>query len=236
MIQPVINAYWSIASGFVPLGSPKNLRLYSLGMISLTVSDLQKKFGRARVFENINFDVSGGVLGISGPNGSGKSTLMKCLCGLYTPTSGAVAWKIHGKEIALKEIRFKSGYAAPYINLYDELSIAENISFVCKASGGTFSEKKLVAVLNELGLQKKISTPFKSLSSGQQQRVKLAVAFFNEPEIIFLDEPGTNLDEDGKAGVFSLVEKLQKAGSMVIIASNASDEIQRCDNVISVVG
>lgn len=203
-------------------------------MVSLTVKNLTKKFGRAVILNDLSFEASDTTLGIQGPNGSGKSTLLKTLSGLYTPTNGDIEWTVDSKPIPLKEIRFLCGYAAPYLNLYDELSIFENLAFLSKVSNRRLTHDDARQVLEQLGLEKKLETPFKELSSGQQQRVKLSAAFLGNPKILILDEPGSNLDEAGKAAVFNLITLAVQSGSFIIIASNLKEELDFCKQTISV--
>lgn len=185
------------------------------------------------MFSGINFATETTILGIEGANGSGKSTLLRCVTGLYTPSAGEIQWQIGGEEIPQQKIRFHSGFAAPYLNLYDELSIAENLKFLATSRGLPFDTEKATELLSELGLRRKLSHTFKALSSGQQQRVKLAGAFLMEPAILFLDEPGTNLDEDGKARVRSLVSKFHELGTMILIATNDPSELAWCTKTLS---
>jgi len=202
-------------------------------MIGLTVSSLTKKYNRKIVFQNLSFSYSAGVLGISGSNGSGKSTLLKCLAGLARPNSGSVEWKKRGKTVEKDEFKNLIGYAAPYINLYDELTVFENLEFLAEVS----LQKKDVSSLNELleytdafGYRDKL---YKSLSTGQQQRVKLASSLIRNPEILFLDEPGSNLDKNGHELVKKIVADQKSKRTFVILASNDEREIALCDEIIA---
>ncbi len=202
-------------------------------MFSLSLNSVSKSFGRFRVFENLNFETEHAILGIQGANGSGKSTLLRCLAGLFTPSSGKIEWKISQNAIKQNDVRTHSGFAAPYINLYEELTIAENLDFLCKVRGLPFSIDETTQLLKNLGLDRKLTHSYKALSSGQQQRVKLASAFVVKPKILFLDEPGTNLDSSGKANLHKVVDDFYKNGSMVVIASNDPVELAWCTNTLS---
>lgn len=201
-------------------------------MIQLEVKDLVKRFGKKIVLQSMNFSESSSVLGIAGNNGSGKSTLLRCLSFLTGFTRGSVSWKEDGKE--LNKVLFKQylGYAAPYLNLYSEFSTFENISFHAKL------KHIPVPVLSDwaqrLDVQFSLEQAFGALSSGQQQRVKLLSAFALQPKIIFLDEPGTNLDESGKRAVFDAIREVRKHDAFVIVASNDSEELSWCDRVIRI--
>ncbi len=202
-------------------------------MIGLTVSSLTKKYNRKIVFEELSFSHSKGVLGISGKNGSGKTTLMKCLAGLARPNSGSVIWEKDQRKLPKEKFKTLTGYAAPYINLYDELTVFENLEFLAEVSR---QQKKDVSLLNEL---LKYTDAFeyrdklyKSLSTGQQQRAKLAASLIRDPQILFLDEPGSNLDKNGHELVKKIVTNQKKKGTLVILASNDEREIALCDEVV----
>lgn len=200
-------------------------------MIRLSVNKLTKIYGNHVVFKDLSFRFETGVLGISGSNGAGKSTLLQCLAGLLKPTSGSIDWSDSGTFIKHDELKNLLGFAAPYVQLYEELTALENLNF-----------------LNDLHPAKKTSTPasliqsfnanefqnsfYGELSTGQQQRVKLAAACIHQPRILCLDEPGSNLDEKGISLIDSLVENLRNANKTVIIASNQTRELDLCDSII----
>ena len=246
-------------------------------MIHLQCTHLGKNFGKTEVFRDLNFGFGGALcIGVQGANGSGKSTLMKCLSGLLRPSSGQVTWTIHDEQLAPEIIRHHIGYAAPYIHLYKELSIRENLSFIQKirpdkksgpvesqvfaaAGDGSFIGDEALSGLMEgdkpfsrspstrnqnrgssideliafSGLNGLADQEFGSLSSGQQQRVRLCGALVPRPDILMLDEPGTNLDSDGMAFVREIVLQQQNSGGMVLLASNRAEELSLCDRSVS---
>lgn len=203
-------------------------------MIDLLVSNLTKKYNRKLIFGDLSFAHSKGVLGISGSNGSGKSTLLKCLAGLLRPNNGTIEWKLENHILTKTEFKNSIGYAAPYINLYDDLTVLENLQFLADVSvqhhEDSFFSELLLKTETDL-LKDKL---FKSLSTGQQQRAKLAASLIKEPQILFWDEPGSNLDIQGKELVSSIVKQESEKGTCVILASNDSSEISLCDNVVNV--
>ncbi|MCP9290646.1 MULTISPECIES: heme ABC exporter ATP-binding protein CcmA [Gracilimonas] len=203
-------------------------------MISLQVQNLSKKYNRHTIFSDLSFEHTGGILGISGANGSGKSTLMKCLAYLLRPNSGTIIWKQDEESMNQKQVKAKLGYAAPYINLYAELSVEENLRFLVEAGGKSAHEDRLSALLEKVQIPHLSDQLFGSLSTGQQQRVKLAAALVRKPEILMLDEPGSNLDEKGHALVSEIVKEAAEAGTLVFLASNDPNEIALCDTVLNV--
>lgn len=202
-------------------------------MISLEVENLSKKYTGKTVLKALSFSHSQGILGISGANGSGKSTLLKCLAKLLKPTDGAIHWVDQGEELDQSEVIKQLGYAAPYLNLYDELTVFENIEFLANLSNPSQTHDSIQELLSRthiLELQNKL---FKTLSTGQRQRVKLAASLVKEPSILLLDEPGSNLDKDGHQLVADLVQSEVQKDTLVIIASNDANEMALCDQVIS---
>lgn len=201
-------------------------------MISLQVKDLTKKFNQHLIFEDLSFEHTQGVLGISGSNGSGKSTLLKCLAFLLRPNSGSLNWKKDGEPLNQKNLKAELGYAAPYIQLYTELSVLENLRFLIEAGGTKADEDYLEELISQVQIPHLADQLFGSLSTGQQQRVKLAAAMVRQPSVLMLDEPGSNLDEKGHALVSSIVKEAASSGALVILASNDPNEITLCDHVI----
>lgn len=203
-------------------------------MISLQVHNFTKKFNRHTIFSDLSFEHTGGILGISGANGSGKSTLMKCMAYLLRPNSGTIIWKQDEEVMNQKLVKAHLGYAAPYINLYAELSVEENLRFLVEAGGKSAKEDRLSVLLEKVQIPHLSDQLFGSLSTGQQQRVKLAAALVREPEILMLDEPGSNLDEKGHALVSEIVKVAAETGTLVFLASNDPNEIAMCDTVLNV--
>ncbi|MEX0723714.1 MAG: ABC transporter ATP-binding protein [Gracilimonas sp.] len=201
-------------------------------MISLQVDNLTKKFNRHIIFSSLSFEHENGILGISGANGSGKSTLMKCLAFLLRPTSGSILWKDDKHLMNQKELKARIGFAAPYINLYTELSVLENLRFLIEAGGNRANEEQLAKLLQRVEISHLKDQLYGSLSTGQQQRAKLASALVRDPDVLMLDEPGSNLDEKGHELVTRIVQEAYEDGKLIFIASNDPSEIALCDKII----
>lgn len=200
-------------------------------MIELKADNLEKRFGQKTVFSNLTIERGTPVLGIAGINGSGKSTLLKCLAGLLKPSSGSVHWAIDGEEIKRLNLKNRLGFAAPYIQLYEELTIRENLEFIRNVRS-LHLKNSISELLGLFGAKQLLELHFGELSTGQQQRIKLAAAIIHDPDILLLDEPGSNLDEAGKEIILSLVERYKDTGRMVVIASNQQDELALCNEII----
>lgn len=200
-------------------------------MIQLKADNLEKRFGQKTVFSNLTIETDTPVLGIAGINGSGKSTLLRCLAGLLKPSSGSVQWVIDGEQIKRTNLKNSLGYAAPYIQLYEELTVRENLEFIRNVRSLN-SSNSISNLLEPLGADQLLERHFGELSTGQQQRIKLAAAIIHDPDILLLDEPGSNLDEAGKEIILSLVERYKNSNRMVVIASNQEYELALCNEII----
>lgn len=203
-------------------------------MISLQVIKLAKSFGTNSVFSDVSFEHRSNTLGIAGSNGSGKSTFLKCLGKLLRPSSGTIEWKMDNQLLTGDDLNQITGYAAPYINLYDELSCRENLSFLTEIRHDTNSKNAINQWLGKVGLEDQADQPFGKLSTGQQQRLRLASALFHNPEILLLDEPGANLDEAGRALIAEIADQFKSSQKMLIIASNNPAELDLCEHVFSI--
>jgi ABC-type multidrug transport system ATPase subunit len=201
-------------------------------MIQVEASRLSKSYGKHTVFTDLSFKTTSPVVGIAGRNGAGKSTLLKCIAGLLKPTSGSVVWKNGAEtEITSENLKKVLGYAAPYINLYDELTVTENLTFLFDVRNEN-NRGHINTVLKRTGSEPFKKSPFGALSTGQQQRARLAAAIVHQPRILFLDEPGSNLDEKGRALVLDLVNEFRDKDKLLLLASNQSYELDLCDSII----
>jgi heme exporter protein A len=211
--------------------------------LKLKCENLSKSFNRNPVFKNITFELKkGDSIAITGGNGSGKSTLIKIIAGLINPDKGKIIIET-GDRLPGNEYFLKIGLLAPYINLYDELTGKENLEFFYRLKS---SFKKNIIhpgradeLLNKTGLYPKRNETVKNYSSGMKQRLKIAFALLSEPEILLMDEPGTNLDHAGKELVKSIAEE-QSAGkenknkNILIIATNDSSEKSLCRSSLNI--
>ncbi|MGM0546394.1 MAG: ABC transporter ATP-binding protein [Bacteroidota bacterium] len=203
-------------------------------MITLSVKQLKKSFGPSTIFSDVTFEHQSQSLGIAGSNGSGKSTFLKCLSGLLAPSNGSMTWKNNDTPLTATKFKQKLGYVAPYINLYDELSCRENLQFVADIRHQHKAEVAIKSWLSKVGLAAMVDQPFGKLSTGQQQRLRLASALFYDPDILLLDEPGSNLDESGRQLIRKISTSFDKPDKLLIIASNNPDELELCDRVYSI--
>lgn len=204
----------------------------------LVAEKLCRSFGPRRVFGPLTFATSPGrVLGVAGPNGSGKTTLVKTLVGLIRPSSGSVWLEDDarpGTRIGVRDAHRLVGWCAPDLSLYGELTPAENLEFFARVAGSPISRAEAERRIAEVGLDPRrlatIRTRF--LSTGQRQRVKLAYSVLGEPAILFLDEPGSNLDEAGHRAVEAIVVAQRNRGT-VVLATNDPTELALADERVT---
>ncbi len=205
-------------------------------MIKLYVRNLAKHYNNVLVFRGVSLNAQTGVTGIAGPNGSGKSTLLKCLAYLVRPDKGTVEWIDGKRKLSASELRSRLGYAAPYINLYTELSCLENLRFLVRIRNLKLYDGILQQLLGRVGLSRALHRPFGQLSSGQQQRLRLATALLPDPEVLILDEPATNLDEAGRAILQAVVDECRGMNRLLFLASNDPADLDGCDQVFNLPG
>lgn len=203
-------------------------------MTHLRISNLNKSFGNQTVIKNLSFSFEKNVLGIAGANGSGKSTLLKLLSGLLKPSSGEIIWLINDKIYDSKSVKTQLGFAAPSVQLYDELTSKENLKFLNSLHQNGKTDTESIPSLLQLFEASHLADKFYGeLSTGQQQRIKLASACINNPTVICLDEPGTNLDAAGLETLRKFIERSKNNDKMILLASNQEQELRLCEEVLN---
>lgn len=191
--------------------------------IDITVEHLGKKFSREWIFRDFTYTFRAGqVYAITGPNGSGKSTLLQILWGQMPPSVGTLKYNTSQGEIAVEEIFKHVSIATPYLDLIDEFTLLEQIQFHFKLKPRRYDLSDS-EILERMYLSHASGKTISNFSSGMRQRVKLALAFFTQAEIVFLDEPGTNLDTTAFEWYKNELEALPK-DCLVFIASNQPSE------------
>lgn len=198
--------------------------MFTPRVFTLRAENLAKRFGSRKVFKNISFELStGDSIAVVGPNGSGKSTMIMTLLGTYRPTRGTVSFLEDNVSLDQNKIRPLTSLVSPYLNLYDGLSGEENLSFFATVSGLHVTGQELNGLLEKVGLEGRGPDLVGSYSSGMKQRLKYAAAIMGEPAFLFLDEPTSNLDRDGKEIVFQIVDEF-RSKAIIVIATNEEEE------------
>ncbi|RAV98785.1 ABC transporter ATP-binding protein [Pseudochryseolinea flava] len=194
----------------------------ALEPISIVTTSLSKRFNREWIFRNFTHTFSSGnTYAITGANGSGKSTLLQILWGQTPPTSGEIKYYRCTEELDGEQIFKSLTIATPYMDLIEEFTLEEQLKFhfsLRKSRGLSIDE-----MIDTLYLGKARHKFISNFSSGMRQRVKLGLAFFTEADIIFLDEPSTNLDQQAFEWYRKQLHLLPPT-CMVLIASNQSSE------------
>ncbi|WP_089792533.1 ABC transporter ATP-binding protein [Chryseobacterium wanjuense] len=195
----------------------------------LSVKNLTKKFKRV-VVNNISFDVEkGNVYGLLGPNGSGKSTTFGMLLSTINPTHGEWYW--FGKRGTDPDTLKKIGAIIEQPNFYPYLSAETNLKIVAEIKGTP--QQRIDEVLQTVGLLERKKDPFRTYSLGMKQRLAIASAMLNNPEVLILDEPTNGLDPEGIIQIRDIINSIAKQGITIIIASHLLDEIEKiCSHVI----
>lgn len=203
--------------------------------MELIAKDITKYFGDKKIFNGISLEVSSGhSLVITGPNGSGKTTLIRILCHLLNPTAGKVDLKDSGTEITGKEFYRRIGLVGPYLELYQELTAMENLLFFAKLRQMKDPIPKLKNLLEKFRLAGRENDAVKTYSSGMKQRLKYIFALMNDPEILFLDEPTSNLDSEGIDTVYQVMRE-QKQEKILILATNEENDLKFGDKRYAII-
>ncbi|MFA6261773.1 MAG: ABC transporter ATP-binding protein [Bacteroidia bacterium] len=201
--------------------------------MELQLQDVGKRFNRQWLFRNISFHIpSGSACAITGPNGSGKSTLLQIIYQYVVPTAGSVKAKINDLEITPEELVARSAFVSPYLELPEELTLMELLKFHFSMRQGTESDWN--AIVSDCGLAGSENKIIRYFSSGMKQRLKLALAFNHAGNLILLDEPCTNLDQQGVNWYLKMIERVRNRQT-ILVASNQEVEYGFCNQQIQVI-
>mgnify|MGYP001826298324 FL=1 len=196
----------------------------------LTINNLTKKFGNLTAVDNLSFTIEkGNVYGILGPNGSGKSTTLGIVLNVVNKTSGDFHWfdGTGSTNEALKKV----GAIIERPNFYPYMTAIQNLELVCKIKGVTAAKVDEKLELVEL-LDRK-NSKFSTFSLGMKQRLAIASALLNDPEILILDEPTNGLDPKGIHQIREIIKKIASEGTTILLASHLLDEVEKvCSHVV----
>lgn len=196
----------------------------------LTIKNLNKRYGRIQALKNVSFEIKkGNVYGILGPNGSGKSTTLGITLNVVNATSGEYQWFDGALETheALKKV----GAIIERPNFYPYMTAYENLKLVCKIKNINYS--KIEEKLELVGLIERKDSKFSTFSLGMKQRLAIASALLNDPEILILDEPTNGLDPQGIHQIRDIIKKVASLGTTILLASHLLDEVEKvCSHVV----
>ena len=202
----------------------------------IEINDLSKKYKNTLAVENISFKIKKNtIVGLLGPNGCGKTTTIGMLLGLIKPSSGTVF--IDGKNIEKENNRTKIlekvNFISPYVELPKKLTVEENLKVYGKLYGVNNLQDKISDLMKQLNLSEFKTRKTGELSSGQKNRVSLAKALINDPEILLLDEPTASLDPDVGDYIRTYIEDFaSKKGTTILLASHNMNEVERLCNEV----
>jgi heme exporter protein A len=190
--------------------------------VRIIFEEVAKRFDERVIFRAVSGDAAPGeVLAVTGPNGSGKSTLLAILCGLLRPTKGTVRYlEDGGDELERWAWGPVLGAVAPAMSLYEELDAMENLRFFARVRGVERAEEVCTTCLERVGLDPSRRTLVAGYSTGMRQRLKIAQAMLHRPQVLFLDEPGSNLDPSGRRWLEAWVQSEVEEGRTVVLATN----------------
>lgn len=196
----------------------------------LTLNNLTKHYGKVKAVNDLSFTIEkGNVYGILGPNGSGKSTTLGMVLNVVNATSGNFKW-FDGSDTTHNALK-KVGAIIERPNFYPYMTAAQNLEFVCtiKAVDPSKIEEKLEIV----HLLDRKDSKFSTFSLGMKQRLAIASALLNDPEILILDEPTNGLDPQGIHQIREIIKNIASGGTTILLASHLLDEVEKvCSHVV----
>lgn len=196
----------------------------------LTIENLYKNYGKVQAVKNVSLSIQkGNVYGILGPNGSGKSTTLGIVLNVVNKTAGKYSW--FGGTIETHEALKKVGAIIERPNFYPYMTAQQNLQLVCKIKGTSYD--KIAEKLEIVGLLERKDSKFRTFSLGMKQRLAIASALLNDPEILILDEPTNGLDPQGIRQIRDIIRVIASQGTTILLASHLLDEVEKvCSHVL----
>ena len=190
----------------------------------LSIKNLNKRYGSLQALKNVTFDIhKGNVYGILGPNGSGKSTTLGIILNVVNKTSGEYRW--FDGTMKTHEALKKVGAIIERPNFYPYMTAKENLELVCKIKSINYA--KVNEKLELVGLVDRQDSKFSTFSLGMKQRLAIASALLNDPEILILDEPTNGLDPQGIHQIRDIIKHIAAQGTTILLASHLLDEVEK---------
>ena len=204
------------------------------GPWAVEAENLTVRFGDFTAVDDVSFRVSPGeIFGFLGANGAGKTTTIRVLCGLLVPTSGRA--RVAGLEVAdgLQAVKRKVGYMSQRFTLYDDMTVAENLSFAAalrKMPDATLA-RRTKELFDTIGFDQPTGTLVRDLPGGFKQELSLAAAMLHDPEIVFLDEPTAGVAPAARARFWGLIRRIAGTGKTVFVTTHYMDEAEQCGRI-----
>jgi ABC-2 type transport system ATP-binding protein len=207
------------------------------GKAQIIAEDLVVRFGQVVALDHFSVDVPKGIVGLLGPNGAGKSTFIKAVLGLLDPQSGKITVAGLDPMRDRMAIRDKVGYMPEHDCLIETMTGVELVSYMGQISGMDRRDSipRSHEVLDFVGLNEQRYRPISTYSTGMKQRIKLAQAIVHDPNIIFLDEPTSGMDPQGREEMLELIGKIAATDKSILLSSHILHDVEKvCKDVIIV--
>jgi len=196
----------------------------------VVVRNLRKRYGPVEAVRGVSFEIQDGeIFGLLGPNGAGKTTTLECLIGLREPDAGSIEVCGIDARVRPREVKQRIGAALQSTALQDKITPREALTLF-----GSFYARRTPAekLIERFSLGEKADAPFDTLSGGQRQRLALALAFVNNPDLVFLDEPTSGLDPQSRRELHGEILRMRDDGHTVLLTTHYMDEAQTlCDRI-----
>lgn len=202
----------------------------------IEVSHVSRNFGDFRAVNDVSFSIpTGQIVGLLGPNGAGKTTTMRMITGFLAPSSGTIT--IDGINIAENPVagKRKIGYMPESAPLYGDMIVEDYLKYIAQMQGVN-PDEKLPKLCQECGLKEVMSKNISELSRGNRQRVSLAHALMNDPEILILDEPTSGLDPNQVEDVRAIIREIGKTRTVIVSTHILSEVETICSRAIIISG
>nr|WP_275584480.1 ABC transporter ATP-binding protein [Stenotrophomonas sp. NLF4-10] len=202
--------------------------------LAIRARSLSKRFGALTAVDGVDLDVPRRqVYGFLGPNGSGKSTTIRMLCGLLTPSAGEI--DVLGLRIPeqAEALRSRIGYMTQKFSLFDDLSVRENLEFLAAVHDmpRAPARRRIDELVEQYHFQDRQKQLAGTMSGGQKQRLALAAAVIQQPELLFLDEPTSAVDPESRRDFWEKLFELADAGTTLLVSTHYMDEAERCHRI-----
>lgn len=199
---------------------------------AIEISEVSKNYGNIHALDRVSFTVEQGELfGLIGPDGAGKSSLYRIIATLLAPDSGSVT--VNGMDVVrdYRKLRTRIGYMPEKFSLYQDMTVAENMSFFASLFGVSVKENyDLIAPIFSQ-LEKFPDRMAGALSGGMKQKLALSCALIHRPEVLLLDEPTTGVDAVSRSEFWEMLTTLREKGITILVSTSYMDEATRCERI-----
>lgn len=192
--------------------------------MTISFGDVTVAFGRTLALDRVSAELPDGITGVFGPNGSGKSTLLRVIAGLIRPSAGTVA--VNGTPVSSRDENFRQriGYAGHESGLYGRLTLVENLRLVATLYGTRTN--RVDEVVTVLRLDELAGRPVHELSAGSKRRAAVARALVHDPDLLLLDEPYANVDDEAADAISDAIKEWRSDGKTALVATHGAKKVK----------